>query len=105
MPYIKKEKREEYLPQIKELAKLITKTGHQEGYQTFVGDLNYTITSLIHLVYRENEDGSQGRVLTYSDYNEIIGILECAKLELYRRYAAPYEDTKILENGDVPDNE
>jgi len=32
---------------------------------------------------------------------EIIGSLECAKLEFYRRVAAPYEDGKIAENGDV----
>ena len=31
----------------------------------------------------------------------LIGVLECAKLELYRRVAAPYEDDKIDENGDV----
>ena len=30
-----------------------------------------------------------------------MGALECAKLELYRRVAAPYEDVKIMENGDV----
>jgi hypothetical protein len=33
--------------------------------------------------------------------NEAIGVLECAKLELYRRVAAPYEDEKIAESGDV----
>ena len=27
--------------------------------------------------------------------------MECAKLELYRRVAAPYEDLKISEAGDV----
>jgi len=36
---------------------------------------------------------------------DAIGALECAKLELYRRVAAPYEDTKIAENGDVYDPE
>jgi len=30
-----------------------------------------------------------------------VGVLECAKLELYRRIAAPYEDEKIVETGDV----
>ena len=30
-------------------------------------------------------------------------MLECAKLELYRRVAAPYEDEKIDQNGDVYD--
>jgi hypothetical protein len=37
----------------------------------------------------------------YKHINEIIGVLECAKQEFYRRVAAPYEDTKIQENGDV----
>ena len=31
----------------------------------------------------------------------MVGVLECAKLELYRRMAAPYEDEKIEDNGDV----
>ena len=31
----------------------------------------------------------------------LVGVLECAKLELYRRLAAPYEDLKIEDNGDV----
>jgi hypothetical protein len=30
-----------------------------------------------------------------------MGVLESAKLELYRRKIAPYEDDKIAENGDV----
>ena len=30
-----------------------------------------------------------------------MGVLECCKLEFYRRVAAPYEDIKIEENGDV----
>jgi hypothetical protein len=34
-------------------------------------------------------------------YNDVIGALECCKLELYRRMVAPYENTKIKENGDV----
>jgi hypothetical protein len=37
----------------------------------------------------------------YAEINEVVGVLECCKLELYRRLAAPYEDTKIKENGDV----
>ena len=37
----------------------------------------------------------------YAHLNEAIGVLECAKLELYRRVAAPYEDGKRAETGDV----
>lgn len=58
------------------------------------GELNYTFT-LIALKYLE----TQGK--NYQHINDIIGALEGCKLELYRRVAAPYEDTKIQENGDV----
>ncbi|MBI9085369.1 MAG: hypothetical protein JEZ11_17370 [Desulfobacterales bacterium] len=39
--------------------------------------------------------------LLYAHLNEIVGVFECAKLELYRQLSAPYEDRKIDENGDV----
>jgi hypothetical protein len=39
--------------------------------------------------------------IRYARLNEVIGAIDCAKLELYRRIAAPYEDKKITENGDV----
>jgi hypothetical protein len=29
------------------------------------------------------------------------GVIRCAQAELYRRVAVPYEDAKIVENGDV----
>lgn len=58
------------------------------------GELNYFISTLIN--WYINEKGKN-----YSTLNEVIGVLECAKLELYRRIAAPYEDSKIQQNGDV----
>jgi len=58
------------------------------------GRLNYIICKLV-LAYTERA------TLSYASLNSMIGALECAKLELYRRVAAPYEDTKVLENGDV----
>jgi hypothetical protein len=57
------------------------------------GELNYLFTMIA------DEYLSQGK--SYQRINDIIGALEGAKLELYRRVAAPYEDTKIKENGDV----
>jgi hypothetical protein len=58
------------------------------------GELNYVITNLIndYILYNGKN---------YNNLNEVIGVLECAKLELYRRIAAPYEDIKIEANGDV----
>jgi hypothetical protein len=37
----------------------------------------------------------------YFNYNRAVGVLECIKLEFYRRMVGPYEDTKIRESGDV----
>jgi hypothetical protein len=38
---------------------------------------------------------------SYSNYADIIGTLECAKQELYRRWVADYEDKAIAKNGDL----
>jgi hypothetical protein len=61
------------------------------------GSLNFQITRLVNRYIAEHG-------LTYSTVNQAIGVLECAKLELYRRVAAPYEDEKIEEHGDVYDS-
>ena len=58
------------------------------------GELNYLITQNC-LDYLDQTG------LSYVNYNTVIGVLECAKLEMYRRAVAPYEDKKIEENGDV----
>ncbi len=59
------------------------------------GELNYAITRIVD-DYLVRKGG-----LRYAHLNEVVGALECAKLELYRRLAVPYEDAKIVENGDV----
>jgi hypothetical protein len=58
------------------------------------GELNYFLTKIV-----DHYISTHGK--SYSTINEAIGVLECAKLELYRRIAAPYEDVKIQQNGDV----
>jgi hypothetical protein len=67
----------------------------QGGTPETAGELNYAITRLVdsYLVARGG--------IRYAHVNDVVGALECAKLELYRRIAAPYEDEKIGENGDV----
>jgi hypothetical protein len=60
-----------------------------------LGELNSAITTLVDN-YLKDKGGDR-----YSHLNEVIGAMDCAKLELYRRVAAPYEDKKIEENGDV----
>lgn len=59
-----------------------------------VGELNYSITAQVHAYI-------QRKGLCYATLNEVIGVLECAKLELYRMVAAPYENSKRTENGPI----
>lgn len=80
MPYITKKDR-------KELEK-------QDTMAATPGSLNYVITKLC-LGYLQLLGES------YQVYNDIIGVLECCKLEMYRRKVALYEDKKIQQNGDV----
>ncbi len=64
------------------------------GSPNNAGELNYLITLIC-------DQYLQDKGKCYQNINEIIGVLECAKQEFYRRIAAPYEDQKITENGDV----
>jgi len=80
MPYITQERRKELLD-----ADNVSECSD--------GDLNYLLTTLVDIWL-----GGEPR---YTTYNSAIGILECVKLELYRRRVALYEDKKCIENGDV----
>lgn len=59
------------------------------------GELNYLITRTI-LMYLERNG------LSYQKINDVVGVLEAAKLELYNRVVTPYEELKVEENGDIP---
>ena len=85
MPYIREEDREQY----RAILKYIEKIGI-----ACAGDLNYLITVLSNIYLEES-----GKC--YTSYNEVIGVLECAKQEYYRKKIAPYEDKKCKENGAV----
>ena len=71
------------------------------GVPDDAGELNYAVTRLVDafLVRQADEAGR----LRYAHLNAAVGVLECAKLELYRRVAVPYEDEKRTESGDVYD--
>lgn len=58
------------------------------------GELNYVVTKFINN-YLEKHG------VRYRHINEMIGALECCKLELYRRIASPYEDVVMRKNGDA----
>jgi hypothetical protein len=59
------------------------------------GELTYMITRLC-MHYLDNPSAKN-----FAKYNSVIGALECAKQEFYRRVLVPYEDTKMRMNGDV----
>lgn len=97
MPYIIKELREQIEPELEALVQKLRRMEEFNSNNGRAGILNYTITSLIDSCYGPLSDAK------YKDYNEAIGMLECCKLEFYRKAAAPYEDLKERENGKVLD--
>jgi hypothetical protein len=58
------------------------------------GELNFLLT-------REVIAYVVAHGLCYRSINDVLGALEGAKQEFYRRVAVPYEDVKRAENGDV----
>jgi hypothetical protein len=92
MPYIKANERDWFDDAIDEI---VTKLIEDDQRVSRTGLLNYIFTSIL-VKYM---DGCGG--ITYDRLNSLMGVLECVKQELYRRQAAPYEDEKILDNGDV----
>jgi len=62
------------------------------------GQLNYIITRLCH-----NWITKVGK--KYTRLNQIVGVLECAKLEFYRMLAVPYERDKRRKNGPISNSE
>ena len=67
---------------------------HRGVTPKFPGELNYKISDILDQYIRDCG-------LSYTVLNEIVGVLECAKLEVYRRIAVPYEDIKLHDNGEV----
>jgi hypothetical protein len=80
MPYINPKTRSVFEPDVEPITE---------------GQLNYMIMRIIDRFMASHPK------MTYAVINKVIGVLECAKLELYRRIAGPYEDKKKEENGDV----
>lgn len=64
------------------------------GLPKQIGELNYVVTRACDAFLMRTG-------VSYTNINQVIGVLECAKMELYRRIAAPYEDRKARDNGEV----
>lgn len=69
-------------------------TGRPPAVMEGPGDLNFLLTTLALDYLRQ-------RGLSYQTINDVMGAFSSAAQEFYRRVAAPYEDTKIAQNGDV----
>lgn len=89
MPYILKEKRTMLDPAIEKLA-IAFQELNDDG--NFAGNLNYVISKLLTSLYPAPN---------YQRFNDMVGALECCKLELYRKRIAPYEELKERENGPI----
>ena len=58
------------------------------------GELNFVVSTIISNYIKK-------KGLKYQNINDVMGVLDSAAKEFYRRVAAPYEDTKTKENGDI----
>lgn len=83
MPYIKRELRPQFYSLIEQFPNI-----------TNAGELNYIVSMICHKYLKD-----KGK--SYQVLNDISGALTNANLELYRRITSPYEDEKIIENGDI----
>ena len=64
----------------------------EQEFTSILGDINYVFSRIL---------GSLTGDPCYNKICMITGVLENIKQEFYRRIASPYEDKKILENGDI----
>ena len=93
MPYIPQDDRPTYDGLIDQLAVALA----AQAPDRRKGHANYVLTRILRKAW--GVDAPSGE--SYSNYADVIGTLESAKLELYRRWVAAYEDTAIAKNGDV----
>ena len=92
MPYIDCEKRDALEQAIEVLSEQLSTVNLDD----LEGVLNYTITTLLC-----NAAKPYGG-WRYRFINRAVGVLECVKLEFYRRIASKYEEKQIENNGDLP---
>lgn len=83
MPYITPKARRFLDPQIDSLDDTIANPG----------ELTYVIYRLLLKFVSHDR--------CYETFAKVMGILSCVDKEFYRQEIAPYEDIKIIQNGDV----
>ncbi len=85
MPYIKDENKRIFDESINVLSNIVI---HK-------GDLNYVICELVGQLILNTK-------ISYTQISEWIDAVDGAENELRRRLLYPYENIKVIENGDVP---
>lgn len=96
MPYIKEEERPDLDICIDAMIDCIyhnkTSLNNPQNFESYLGRINYCFSRVLSGLMKEP---------SYNKVAMITGVLENIKQEFYRRVASPYEDKKILENGDI----
>jgi hypothetical protein len=94
MPYIKEEDRTNLDDCINEMIRCIgdNKSLDDNDFLLTAGKINYSFSRIVA--------GIMGST-SYAKIAIITGVLENIKQEFYRRIASPYEDLKIVQNGDI----
>jgi hypothetical protein len=93
MPYIKEDRRLRLDDCISEMVNCLDGGRYNtDSLEEILGDINYTFSRIL--------TGLMGQP-SYNKIAMITGVLENIKQEHYRRVASPYEDKKIVQNGDI----
>lgn len=88
MPYIKESDRIKLDSCVDNMIECL----ENEDLSSVLGNINYCFSRVLAGVMKQP---------SYNKIAMITGVLENIKQEFYRRVAEPYEDKKILENGDI----
>ena len=92
MPYIPVEQRGKFDEPADRIGEILNGLPENE----LAGSLNYAMTRILWQLCGHGVGKRR-----YARMNAVIGAVECAKLEMYRRVVALYEDEKIQSAGDV----
>lgn len=96
MPYINEDERKELDEAIYHMVESIRNSKcslyNPHEFANYLGRINYCFSRVIMGVMK---------TISYKNIAMATGVLENIKQEFYRRLAAPYEDKKMLENGDI----
>ena len=90
MPYIKTNQRRA----LEDITTKLSETFIMNFQELEAGTLNYLFTCIAKEYIRVKGE-------SYKNYNDILGAMEGAKLELYRRQVSSYEQKAIEKNGDI----